>query len=147
MYIERTCKNTNLELITVRTFETSTEAHLLKVKLSSAGFETFLVDEKTIDTDPLIASAIGYIKLKVKKADYNAVLDVLDEIPEMVTVNPKGHVVICTHCQSKQVASAVYEDEGVEGIVKGIWRSVKMLNPKYTDNTYMCLKCNEKFVF
>lgn len=136
-----------MKLITVRTFETSIDAHLLKTKLQNAGFECFLKDEKTVDTDPLVSQAIGGVKIQVKEADYRSVLDVMDEITEMVTVNPKGHVIVCSTCQSKQVASAVHDDEGISGVFKGIVRSAKMLNPSYSDNIYLCLKCNEKFEF
>lgn len=136
-----------MELITVRSFETSTDARMLKANIGSYGIESFLHDDQTIDVDPLIASAIGYVKLKVKKEDYAKVLDILDEMPDMVFRNPNGEVIVCSNCESKQVVSAVHEDEGVGGVFKGILRSVKMLNPKYTDNTYLCLKCNEKFNF
>ena len=53
----------NYSIIAV--FEYSTEAHVTKSKLDSEGFKTMLMDEKTIDSDPLISTAIGGVKLLV----------------------------------------------------------------------------------
>ena len=140
-------KLNNLDLITVKSFINPMDAHMLKTKIQNAGFECQLIDEKTIDADPLVAQAVGGIKVRVQKKDHRAVLDLMDTIVDLVTLTPKGHVVICSNCQSKQVASAVYDEDGVESLFKGITRAFKMLNPKYTDNTYLCLKCNQKFKF
>jgi hypothetical protein len=123
------------------------EAHMLKTKIQNAGFECTLIDEKTVDTDPLVSQAIGGVKLRVKKSDLKDVIEVMDGIPEMVLINPKGHIVSCANCHSKQVASAVHDEDGLSGVFKGIIRSAKMLNPSYSDNIYLCLKCNEKFEF
>ena len=70
--------NNNYKIIAV--FEYSTEAHLTKSKLDSEGLQTMLMDEKTIDSDPLISNAIGGVKLLVYKDDFEKALEVYNEI-------------------------------------------------------------------
>ena len=52
-------------------FEFSTEAYVTKSRLDSEGFKTMLMDEKTIDTDPLVSNAIGGVKLLVHQNDFD----------------------------------------------------------------------------
>ena len=44
------------------TFPYSTEAQITKSKLEAEGIKVMLLDEKTIDSDPLISQAIGGVK-------------------------------------------------------------------------------------
>ncbi|NJW54799.1 DUF2007 domain-containing protein, partial [Salinimicrobium sp. CDJ15-91] len=52
---------------TVAVFQYSAEAQIIKGRLESEGINSFLVDNHTIDTDPLVSNAIGGVKLKVQK--------------------------------------------------------------------------------
>ena len=67
--------NDNYKILAV--FEYSTEAHVMKSKLASEGFKTMLMDEKTIDTDPLISNAIGGVKLLVHQNDFDKAATIL----------------------------------------------------------------------
>ena len=53
-----------LERITVKTFDTSVNAHLFRIELENEGIESFIYDEETITMDPLLSNAIGGIKAK-----------------------------------------------------------------------------------
>ncbi|WP_347173255.1 hypothetical protein [Polaribacter uvawellassae] len=57
------------DYIILAVFEYSTEAQLLKSKLDSEGIRTMLMDEKTIDSDPLLSQAIGGVKLLIHKTN------------------------------------------------------------------------------
>lgn len=48
----------------VAVFQYSAEAQIIKGRLEAEGIETFLADNHTIDTDPLVSNAIGGVKLR-----------------------------------------------------------------------------------
>jgi hypothetical protein len=59
--------NDNYSLLAI--FEYSAEAQISKAKLEAEGIRASLIDEKTIDSDPLISGAIGGVKLVVHNDD------------------------------------------------------------------------------
>lgn len=54
-----------MELITLKTFDNSIEAHLMKSKLKSENIVCFLFDENIVGLNPVYNIAVGGIKLKV----------------------------------------------------------------------------------
>ena len=58
-----------MTLVTVKTFDNSMDAHLLKSRIESEGVRCFLFDDETVTMNPLFAQAIGGIKLKVNQRD------------------------------------------------------------------------------
>jgi hypothetical protein len=58
-----------VKLVTIKTFTNSFEANITKGRLESEGIKCFLKNEKIINTDLLLSSAIGGIKLQVKEKD------------------------------------------------------------------------------
>ncbi|WP_299105014.1 DUF2007 domain-containing protein [uncultured Tenacibaculum sp.] len=86
-------------------FEYSTEAQVIKSKLDSEGFQTMLMDEKTIDTDPLLSQAIGGVKLLVHNDDLNAALDVYNEVRTYEKTS-NGSDIHCIECNSTKILVA-----------------------------------------
>lgn len=95
--------NDNFKVLAV--FEYSTEAHVTKSRLDSDGFETMLMDEKTIDTDPLVSNAIGGVKLLVHKKDFEKAALVYNEI-RTYQKDAHGNDVSCPNCKSTRVLVA-----------------------------------------
>jgi hypothetical protein len=62
----------------VASFPDATLAHLARQRLSSEGLEARLADEHTASIDPLLAGAIGGVKLLVRDEDVARVRAVLD---------------------------------------------------------------------
>ncbi|MFZ6052559.1 putative signal transducing protein [Halocola ammonii] len=58
-----------MPLITIKTFETPIEAHLLKVKFESEGVPCYLFDEEIVQLNPIYNVATGGVKLKVHEGD------------------------------------------------------------------------------
>ena len=65
--------NDNYTVLTV--FDYSTSAQVLKSKLESQDIKVMLMDEKTIDSDPLISQAIGGVKLLVHNSDLDRAIE------------------------------------------------------------------------
>ena len=87
------------------TFEYSTEAQLVKSKLDSEGIKTMLMDEKTIDSGPLISQAIGGVKLLVHNNDLEKAVKIYNDIREYEKGN-KGEAIHCPKCKSTRILVA-----------------------------------------
>lgn len=55
--------------VTVAQFHDPVEAQLLQVHLQAEGITAFLADRNLVQTDPLIAIAIGGVKVQVQARD------------------------------------------------------------------------------
>lgn len=77
-------------LIEIANYQFSSEAYLFKGKLESEGIEVFLQNENTINTDPLLSTALGGVKLFVNSEDVLQSKQILDAIPEY-SLNDKGN--------------------------------------------------------
>ena len=86
-------------------FEYSTEAHLIKSKLDSENIRTLLMDEKTIDSDPLISQAIGGVKLQVHNDDLDKAVKIYNDIRNYKTLE-NGDPIHCPKCNSTRILGA-----------------------------------------
>lgn len=83
----------NLELVTVRTFQNYFTAQITSTKLQSAGIICYLSDSSTATVAPFLSTAIGGIKLVVRKEDVDEVNILLDQIDEEYRKNA-----VCPKC-------------------------------------------------
>ncbi|PHR70729.1 MAG: hypothetical protein COA67_07955 [Lutibacter sp.] len=90
---------------TLAVFEYSTEANLIKSKLDSENIRTRLLDEKTIDSDPLISQAVGGVKLQVHNDDAQKALKIYNTIRKY-RKDVDGNDIHCTQCNSTQILVA-----------------------------------------
>ncbi len=67
----------NDELVTIATFINSIEASLAQQQLKAAGIQCLLADEATTNFAWHLSVAVGWIKLKVCRADMDNAIDVL----------------------------------------------------------------------
>ena len=115
-------------------FEYSTEAHLIKSKLDSEGIKTMLMDEKTVDSDPLISQAIGGVKLLV----YNAHLKKASKIYNQIRKYEKdelGNDMICPNCESTRILVAEAQRKSF----------FFMLFPFFESRKFICNDCKTIF--
>ena len=124
--------NSNYKIIAV--FEYSTEAHITKSKLDSEGLQTMLMDEKTIDSDPLISNAIGCVKLLVHKDDFEKALEIYNEI-RSYQKDRNGNNFSCPNCNSNRVLIAPIQRKNV----------FYMLFPFFEKTRKICNKCSVIF--
>ena len=124
--------NDNYKILAV--FEYSTEAHVTKSKLDSEGFETMLMDEKTIDSDPLISNAIGGVKLLVHQNDFEKALKIYNEI-RTYQKDKNGNDIFCPNCKSSKVLIAPIQRKNV----------FFMLFPFFEKTRHICNDCKTIF--
>lgn len=67
----------NNDLITIATFSNSIEASLGEQQLKAARISCLLADEATTNFASHLIVAVGWIKLKVRRADINNAIDIL----------------------------------------------------------------------
>ena len=94
------------------TFEFSTEAQLIKSKLDSQNISTMLMDEKTIDSDPLISQAIGGVKLLVLNEDAEIAFGIYNTIRAYVK-DKNGNSINCPNCNSTRILIAPLERKNI----------------------------------
>ena len=116
------------------TFPYSTEAQVTKSKLESEGISVMLLDEKTVDSDPLISQAIGGVKLLVSDDDFEKALSIYNEI-RPYEVDKSGNPMQCQSCNSNCILIAPLERKNI----------FLMLFPFFEKTKYICNDCKSIF--
>ncbi|WP_431166913.1 DUF2007 domain-containing protein [Tenacibaculum halocynthiae] len=115
-------------------FEYSTEAQLIKSKLDSEGIRTMLMDEKTVDSDPLISQAIGGVKLLVHNEDLERGLSIYNEIRDYEK-DKDGKEIHCPKCNSSRILVAPAQRKSI----------FYMLFPFFEKRKLICNECKTIF--
>ena len=120
--------------ITLAVFEYSTEANLIKSKLDFENIRTRLLDEKTIDSDPLISQAVGGVKLQVHNDDAQKALEIYNTIRKY-RKDINGNDIHCKECNSTQILVAPAQRKNI----------FYMLFPLFEKTRYICNDCKTIF--
>ncbi|MFD2916768.1 putative signal transducing protein [Psychroserpens luteus] len=115
-------------------FPYSTEAQITKSKLESEGITVMLLDEKTVDSDPLISQAIGGVKLLVADDDFEKALQIYNEI-RPYEVDANENPIHCPSCNSTHILIAPLERKNL----------FYMLFPFFEKTKYICNNCKTIF--
>lgn len=115
-------------------FNYSTEAQLIKSKLDAEGIRTDLMDEKTIDTDPLLSQAIGGVKLTVHYEDLEKAKLVYNEI-RVYEKNADGKAIHCPKCNGTRILVAEAQRQNF----------FYMLFPFFESRKFFCNECETVF--
>ena len=118
----------------LETFPYSTEAQVTKSKLESEGIAAILLDEKTVDSDPLISQAIGGVKLLVPDNDFKRAVEIYNEIRKYET-DTQGNAIYCPSCNSTHALIAPLERKNI----------FYMLFPFFEQTKYICNDCKTIF--
>lgn len=118
------------EFHTLGTFEFPADVQMIKGRLEVEGIQVFLRDENTINSDPLISSAIGGVKLQVHTLDAERAQQIFGEVRNYATDN-SGKLIVCPNC--KATKSEIYYSR------KGIFQK---LFPFFEPKKYKCANCN-----
>ncbi len=115
-------------------FEYSTEAQLMVSKLNSENIRTMLMDEKTIDTDPLISQAIGGVKLLVHNDDFDNAVAIYNEI-RVYRKDDNDNAIHCHNCNSTRILTAPPNRKKI----------LYMLFPFFEKTRHLCNECKTVF--
>ena len=110
-------------------FEYAADVQVIKSKLESEGIPVFLRDENILNTDPLISSAIGGVKLSVYSRDKERALKIYNEI-RAYAQDENGQPIMCPNCKARR--SEVYFSR------KSL---LHKLFPFLEERKYRCTKC------
>lgn len=117
------------EFFTIGSFEYVADVQVIRAKLESEGIPVFLRDENTLNTDPLISSAIGGVKLQVYTVDKEKALDIYNKI-RAYALDEEGNPVVCPNCRAAK-SEVYYSRKGL------LYKLFPFLEPK----KYRCLNC------
>jgi rubredoxin len=117
------------EFFTIGAFEYVADVQIIRTKLESEGITVFLRDEYTLNTDPLISSAIGGVKLQVYSRDRDRALAIYNEVRSYAQ-DDKGKPVVCPNCKAQK--SEVYYSRK---------KLLDKLFPFFEPRKYKCLNC------
>ena len=124
----------NDSFTTIDVFENSTEAHVAKSKLDSENIKTMLMDESTIDSDPLISQAIGGVKLRVHNEDLEKALDIYNQF-RTYKKDELGNDIHCPKCTSSKILAAPAKRKNI----------FYMLFPFFEKTRDICIECKTVF--
>ncbi|MCX2718290.1 putative signal transducing protein [Lentiprolixibacter aurantiacus] len=117
------------EFFILGSFEYAADVQVIKSKLESEGIAVFLRDENILNTDPLISSAIGGVKLAVYSRDKERAREIYNEV-RAYAIDDKGEPIVCPNCKANR--SEVYYSR------KSL---LHKLFPFLEEKKYRCTKC------
>lgn len=127
----------------VAVFQYSAEAQIIRGRLEAEGIETFLFDNHTIDTDPLVSNAIGGVKLKVRKQDEKEALKVLNSISSYA-LDDEGEKISCPECQSSKT-ELLTNVRSIKSFFFFCLSFLMVALPVYIKRDYQCITCLHQF--
>src|SRR5574343_86414 len=127
-----------LERVTVKTFDTSVNAHLFRIELENEGIESFIYDEETITMDPLLSNAIGGIKVKINAKD-------IERTKEFLAKREEEHNPPCPNCGSKRIMTNFRSFKSASGIISAIAAFLFTIFPPMFKTVNKCLDCNQEY--
>ncbi|GHA45115.1 hypothetical protein GCM10007103_27900 [Salinimicrobium marinum] len=133
----------NEAFTTIAIFQYSSEALIVKGRFEAEGIETFLRDQHTIDTDPLVSNAIGGVKLNIRREDEAKALEVLESI-NRYSLDDTGVAITCPKCGSKKV-DLQSNVKDVKSLMFFMFSFLLYVLPIYIKYEYRCENCKNKF--
>ena len=124
----------NKEYTILTVFDYSTEAQVLLARLKADGIRASLMDEKTVDSDPLISQAIGGVKVLVLNEDLEKAVQLYNEIRNYEK-DEKGKELSCPSCDAKRILVAPPQRKSI----------FYMLFPFFEKRKHICNECKNVF--
>jgi uncharacterized Zn finger protein len=134
-----------LELINIKVFDNSIEAHLLKSRLVFEGIECYLFDEHLVSLDPLLNITVCGIKLKIKKSAKENAKIIISEIENSEITNENNEIIKCPQCNSTDFITGYKSMKGIKGVISAIVSFLYFVFPIYFKSVYRCKACGTEF--
>ncbi|MGB0869623.1 MAG: putative signal transducing protein [Flavobacteriales bacterium] len=134
-----------MNLITIKTFDNSIDAHLTKIKLESEGIECFLFDENIMDINPLYNLTVGGVKLKVRDVHVDKAIEMIRLTEQIPLTDEEGEIIICPKCQSSDIDHGFKSMSSLEGVFFGLLAFLLMIFPLFYKTIKKCRSCDFEF--
>lgn len=128
-----------MRFVVLQTFANYVDAHIIMGRLQENNINCWLKDENTVTIDPILANAVGGIKLMVPQAQAQRAYDLLNEFTrEAQATHP------CPNCHSNNVDLVTTPRK------PGNWFSV-LFGALFTayampvEQVYHCFNCGHEF--
>lgn len=132
-------------LITIKTFDNSIDAHLLKMKLENEGITCFLFDENIVSVNPLYNIAVGGIKLKIEEENIDKAREIIVRADKAVLTKNNGEIVACPNCKSTDFYLGFKSIKNLRGVLATLLAFLFMVFPFYYKNVFKCKQCGTEF--
>lgn len=136
-----------VKLITLRTFDNATTAHIQKSRLESEGIECYLFDENMSTLNLAYVIALGGIKLNIKSTDIEKAECILKEIEETHITDEDDKIISCPNCSSTELDTGVKSMKGIKGLLSAIMSFSLMTFPIYYKTVVKCKDCGCEFKY
>jgi hypothetical protein len=132
-------------LVTLKTYDTPVEAHLLKTKLESVGIPSVLKDENMSSLYPFYSvMGDGAVKLQIHPKDLDRAQKLICEIEESPYTKEDGSSLRCPVCGQTDFYSGWHSHKGWRGLM--IAMTVFLgLSHSFSKGVYRCKTCGNEF--
>ena len=128
-----------MAFISLRTFDNSIEAHLLKSKLESEGIECYIFHENTATLTPI---AIGAISFKVYQKDFPKAYEIMTEMQRLVPKDKNGNIICCPKCRASKLIIIKRKQKKQ---FKGLLGKIKSFFNSHEISVVVCEACKKEF--
>lgn len=134
-----------MNLITIQRLNTSIDAHLLQNYLESEDIESFILDEHTVDMNPLFSNAIGGVRLQVKEEDVERAKELIEIYYHKPYLDKEGNEVKCPQCASTHLFGDFNSMKNAGSVMAAITSFFFGVFPIYRKRVYRCKECDTEF--
>jgi len=132
-----------MALVTLKRFDDTISAHLMKARLESEGIESFLFDEHTVAINPLESFALGGIKLKIHERDKSHALRILEELEGSKLAHLRAFR--CPVCGSDDLVTYIKPSVGIKSVIHFFISSIFAIQPTQYRRNHQCKICGKQF--
>lgn len=96
------------ELVTIATYSDPMFAHIAQARLEAEGIESYLINENLAGMHWLYSSALGGVKLQVRRVDVaqaGAIMEEIQSKQEVKTAQARSVELTCPECESSNVVA------------------------------------------
>jgi hypothetical protein len=130
-----------MELVTIKVYYQPLEAQLTESYLKSNGVFCYLKDANLVNTDPLLANAVGGIKLQVN-AD---AVDLANILLDTYQKHNKENSEACPNCGKNTITIISVSKRGVKGKLSFIVSLLFLIFPFSMDLVNHCNACHHEW--
>lgn len=134
-----------MKLVTLKTFDDTIDAHLLKSRLEAEGIVCFLKDEYITNAYQQYSYPFGGVKIMVREIDYEDANSILFLIEGNAFIDSESIDLRCPNCNSTKITSKYKFNKSVKGILSLLASLLVALVIIKPHTYYKCNNCNSKF--
>lgn len=132
-------------MVTLKTFDTAIDAHILKSRLENEGIPAYIFDENIVTLNPLYTNLVGGIKLRISESDLARAEKILTTLDTAEIVDDHGTRIACPRCGSVNLYSGFKTVRGIKGVVSFIISLLFVVYPLYYNSVKKCRDCEFEF--